>query len=209
MDDPFRAADTRRLGDTMHFRTRLFAAVTAMSALTLSGCAVEMDPETQKPPGASEPEAEPSAPKDDVFTNKVIRVKQSIGFVRETIKTDSMDRGVTDLQQAGRAGVRVRVLRLTLKNGVEVDRELVKTFVAEQPVNRVKLVGTRVKPRPKPEPASSCDPNYTGACVPIASDVDCGGGSGDGPEYVYVPVTVTGSDVYDLDNDGDGIACDS
>jgi hypothetical protein len=35
------------------------------------------------------------------------------------------------------------------------------------------------------EDLSECDPNYSGACVPIASDVDCegggssGGGSGD------------------------------
>ncbi|WP_431606782.1 hypothetical protein [Mycolicibacterium neoaurum] len=29
--------------------------------------------------------------------------------------------------------------------------------------------------------AAPCDPNYSGACVPIASDVDCAGGSGNGP----------------------------
>ena len=53
-----------------------------------------------------------------------------------------------------------------------------------------------------------CDPNYEGACVPIASDVDCAGGSGNGPEYVQGPVTVVGNDIYDLDRDGDGIACE-
>jgi hypothetical protein len=56
-------------------------------------------------------------------------------------------------------------------------------------------------------PASNCDPNYSG-CVPVASDVDCAGGSGNGPAYVAGPVTVTGSDIYDLDRDGDGIACE-
>ena len=53
-----------------------------------------------------------------------------------------------------------------------------------------------------------CDPNYSGACVPIASDVDCAGGSGNGPKYVNGPVHVVGSDIYDLDRDGDGIGCD-
>jgi hypothetical protein len=43
--------------------------------------------------------------------------------------------------------------------------------------------------------------------VPIASDVDCAGGSGDGPAYTG-PVTVTGSDIYDLDSDSDGTACE-
>lgn len=55
---------------------------------------------------------------------------------------------------------------------------------------------------------SSCDPNYTGKCVPIASDVDCAGGNGNGPAYVRGPLKVTGEDIYELDRDGDGIACD-
>lgn len=53
-----------------------------------------------------------------------------------------------------------------------------------------------------------CDPNYADACVPIASDVDCAGGSGNGPEYVQGPLRVVGTDIYGLDRDGDGIACD-
>lgn len=52
-----------------------------------------------------------------------------------------------------------------------------------------------------------CNSNYSG-CVPIASDVDCAGGSGNGPEYVSGPIQVIGSDIYDLDRDNDGIACE-
>lgn len=65
-------------------------------------------------------------------------------------------------------------------------------------------------PAPAPAPAapSGCDPNYAGACVPIASDVDCSGGSGNGPAYVGGPVSVVGSDVYGLDRDGDGLGCE-
>lgn len=43
--------------------------------------------------------------------------------------------------------------------------------------------------------------------MPNASDVDCDGGSGDGPAYTGA-VQVVGSDVYDLDRDGDGYACE-
>jgi hypothetical protein len=60
----------------------------------------------------------------------------------------------------------------------------------------------------QPAPQSPCDPNYTG-CVPVASDVDCEGGSGNGPAYVAGPIRVIGSDVYDLDRDGNGVACES
>ncbi|SEH74474.1 hypothetical protein SAMN04489835_3564 [Mycolicibacterium rutilum] len=56
--------------------------------------------------------------------------------------------------------------------------------------------------------SSDCDSNYSG-CVPVASDVDCAGGSGNGPEYVAGPITVLGDDIYELDRDGDGTACDS
>lgn len=57
------------------------------------------------------------------------------------------------------------------------------------------------------QPGSSCDSNYSGACVPVDSDVDCAGGSGNGPSYVAGPVYVVGSDVYGLDRDGDGVGC--
>jgi resuscitation-promoting factor RpfB len=73
--------------------------------------------------------------------------------------------------------------------------------VTKKPVTQVVHVGTKV--------AERCDPNYSGACVPIASDVDCAGGSGNGPAYVDGPVKVIGEDIYDLDRDGDGIGCDS
>ena len=56
---------------------------------------------------------------------------------------------------------------------------------------------------------SDCDPNYSGPCVPIASDVDCAGGSGNGPAYVQGPVTVVGNDIYELDKDGNGTGCES
>jgi hypothetical protein len=56
--------------------------------------------------------------------------------------------------------------------------------------------------------ASDCDPNYAGACVPIASDVDCAGGSGNGPAYVQGPVQVVGTDIYRLDGNHDGYGCE-
>jgi hypothetical protein len=53
-----------------------------------------------------------------------------------------------------------------------------------------------------------CHPNYALVCVPIARDVDCAGGNGNGPAYVRGPVQIVGEDVYELDRDGDGIACE-
>jgi hypothetical protein len=47
-----------------------------------------------------------------------------------------------------------------------------------------------------------CDPNYSGACVPVTSgDLDCAD--------VGAPVRVTGEDRHRLDGDGDGRGCES
>jgi len=83
------------------------------------------------------------------------------------------------------------------------------------------LVGARPDPsrRPLPTappttpttlavaPTEGCHPSYD-PCVPVASDVDCAGGRGNGPAYTG-RVRVIGPDVYELDGDGDGIACDA
>jgi hypothetical protein len=61
---------------------------------------------------------------------------------------------------------------------------------------------------PIPQQQSLCDSNYSGACVPIASDVDCAGGGGNGPAYVSGPVNVIGDDIYELDRDGNGTGCE-
>lgn len=61
----------------------------------------------------------------------------------------------------------------------------------------------------QPKPPSNCDPNYEGACLdPSSSDYDCSGGSGDGPGYSG-PVRRVASDPFDLDRDGDGLACEN
>lgn len=69
-------------------------------------------------------------------------------------------------------------------------------------------------PAPKPPPRSrpappSVDCQGYSPCIPPGPDVDCLGGSGNGPRYVDGPVSVGGSDPYDLDRDGDGVACES
>jgi hypothetical protein len=107
--------------------------------------------------------------------------------------------------------VRVTIYRVSLRNGVVRGRHVVRTVVVRDPIPQIKVLGTRVdppKPRATPGQGAGCDSNYSGGCVPIASDVDCAGGSGNGPAYVYGPVRVLGTDIYDLDRDGDGYGCD-
>ncbi|NQX04362.1 G5 domain-containing protein [Rathayibacter sp. VKM Ac-2856] len=112
---------------------------------------------------------------------------------------------------AGVDGVLTRTVEVVKHDGAEVSRSQLSESVTTPPVDDVTRVGTLVPaPAPVAEPAGAgCHSSYAGECVPIASDGDCAAGSGNGPVYILGPVTVVGPDDYDLDNDGDGIACDA
>lgn len=131
---------------------------------------------------------------------------KAIPFTVTTVNDSTISQGQTVVRTPGVDGVRTLTYQVTMTNGRETDRKLVNDVVTTPPVAQVNAVGTKVAVRQPP--AQSCDPNYAGACVPIASDVDCAGGSGNGPAYVRGPVTVVGQDIYDLDSDNDGIGCE-
>ncbi|MCG5442432.1 G5 domain-containing protein [Micromonospora sp. NIE79] len=127
--------------------------------------------------------------------------KATVRYGERTVKDSSLAEGKRVVRTKGVNGVRTLTYEVTTTDGVRTAKKLVKSAVTKQPVTQVVAVGTK-----KPQ-TSKCDPNYSG-CVPIASDVDCAGGSGNGPAYVSGPIRVIGDDIYALDRDGDGIACD-
>ena len=150
------------------------------------------------------PVAPPAAPASVVTTEQKV---EPIPFVEETREDGALPKGETKVAQEGVNGERIITFEITTKNGVEVSRKETKSEVTKAPVAKVTHVGTYVAPVVQ-APARACDANYSGACVPIASDVDCAGGSGNGPAYVAGPVYVVGYDIYDLDRDGDGMGCE-
>jgi uncharacterized protein YabE (DUF348 family) len=144
-----------------------------------------------------------TATADNAVVKKTVTTTKKIAFSTRTVKDGSLAKGKKRTMSHGLAGVRTLTYEVTLTDGKQTAKKLVKSEVTRKPVAQVIAVGTQAAP-----PKSQCDPNYSGACVPIASDVDCEGGSGNGPAYVDGPVTVIGDDIYDLDRDGDGTACD-
>lgn len=71
----------------------------------------------------------------------------------------------------------------------------------------IKIVVAKPQPAPEPDPepevdpASSCDPNYSGTCVPqVSYDLNC--------DDIAGSVTVVGSDPHGFDADGDGSGCE-
>jgi resuscitation-promoting factor RpfB len=89
------------------------------------------------------------------------------------VNDSALSKGSTRVRNPGVRGVEVLTYKVTLRNGIQTHKELVRKVIVRAPVTRVVAVGTKE--------TQQCDPNYSGACVPIASDVDCAGGSGNGP----------------------------
>ncbi|MBA9004229.1 G5 domain-containing protein [Thermomonospora cellulosilytica] len=183
--------------------------VTAMVAvgvlLTLGAKCEPATAPTAVTPAATDPgNAAPSTPASTATTPKIekrtVTETEEIPFKTKRVNDPTLAEGTTEVRRRGVAGVRTLTYEVTVTDGVQTGKKLVREVVTKAPVTRVIAVGTKQTPR--------CDPNYSGACVPIADDVDCAGGGGNGPAYVDGPVRITGSDIYDLDRDGDGIACD-
>jgi hypothetical protein len=193
------------------------AAAAAAILMLLGGCGGDpaAPPDTQEvadlgtPPLGAESApakvAETTAEPAPVVETRTVTEKKRIRYSTREVKDSSLPEGTRRTRTRGRDGVRALTYEVTFTDGEPSGRKLVSSEVIRKPVTKVVAVGTKVE---KDEPSGDCDPNYSGACVPVASDVDCAGGSGNGPEYVDGPVRVVGDDVYDLDRDGDGIACD-
>jgi len=165
-------------------------------------------PATGKSPTGSPSAIRSSTPLPAPRTKTVVSW-QRVPPTTRTVEDPTLAQGSTRVRAAGSHGVKTLTWQVTFVNGKITKRTLLSQKVTTAPVTRVVLRGTKQEPAaPEPQARSnSCDPNYSG-CVPIASDVDCAGGSGNGPAYVSGPVDVIGSDIYDLDSDNDGKACE-
>jgi len=146
----------------------------------------------------------PGQKKAPIVTTDTVTETEIVPFSSTTVNSSSLAKGQTHITTYGVNGLKTLTYKVTTSDGIQTNKELVNEEVSIQPITQVTTVGTYVPPAAA---ASNCDPNYSG-CVPIASDVDCAGGSGNGPAYVSGPIRVVGSDIYGLDRDGDGIACE-
>ena len=149
-------------------------------------------------PAAASPSATSTAA--PVVRKRTVRETRSISYKTRTVRDSALSEGTKKVRVQGAPGVRTLTYEITETDGVQTGKRLISSTVTRKPVTKVIAVGTRSE--------GNCDPNYSGPCVPIDSDVDCAGGSGNGPSYVNGVVKVTGSDIYDLDRDGDGYGCD-
>lgn len=176
-----------------------------------TGPTAEATPTPSKP---AEPSPTPTSPSPTptptpVVVKRTETVTEPVAFRTRRVQDPALDKGDEVVRTEGVEGVRTISYKVTYVDGKQTAKEKVSSKLTRQPVDKVVAVGTKEpEPEPEPEPESDCHPSYSGACVPIASDVDCAGGTGDGPAYVKGPVYVIGDDEYDLDRNNDGVACE-
>ncbi len=137
-----------------------------------------------------------SAPTSPLATASPTPVVSSVVTVGRTY---TVQRGDTLYRLGLRFGVTVGALKAA--NG------LVGNTIYVGQVLVIPGAGTSVTP---PQPSGNCDPSYPDVCLRIGiGDYDCADGSGDGPNYVRGPIRVLAPDPFGLDDDGDGIGCET
>jgi resuscitation-promoting factor RpfB len=111
-------------------------------------------------------------PRDQALTAGTTVTVQRVEVVEEVVEeaidhgesrreTDELPVGETRIEHEGRDGLRRDVYRVTLVDGEEADRELVRHEVVREPVDRVVLVGTGQEPEAAPAPAPPPEPGIS------------------------------------------------
>jgi len=86
----------------------------------------------------------------DGMTIAVVRVtrltetfSETLAFGRQVLRDANVPDGETRLLQSGRAGILERAYRITLEDGVEVERTLMQEVITQLPQDEIRLVGAR------------------------------------------------------------------
>jgi hypothetical protein len=139
-----------------------------------------------------------SAQTQSKVEKKTVTETKSVAYGTKTVDDASLNKGTTKVTTQGVNGIETLTYLVTYTNGKQTAKDLQSDKVTTQPVDQVTSVGTYVAPAP----SSSCNPNYTGYCVPnVSYDLNCS----DISHRVYV----VGTDVYRFDADHDGVGCES
>ena len=77
---------------------------------------------------------------------KDVTTMQAVAYKATTQKVNTLTLGTTQIQTAGKNGSQTVVTRQTLVDGKVTATKAISTTVTQQPVNQVKLIGTKAKP---------------------------------------------------------------
>lgn len=91
-----------------------------------------------------------------VITVKDVTTKTAIAFMSEMVDDNAIPAGQTQLRQAGKAGEKTVVTRVTFRDGVEIQSEQISVTVVD-PVNEITARGTYVEPPKVEDPRPPID----------------------------------------------------
>ncbi|MBQ8894983.1 MAG: G5 domain-containing protein [Clostridia bacterium] len=111
-------------------------------------------------------------------TSDQVIVTKSIDYETEKVKTDDLYVGETKVQQKGEKGEKKLTYSVTYLNGEESERELISEEVTKEPVNKIVLVGTKVKSNFKK--TSSTPTTYKKVIAMTATAYSAGGTTASG-----------------------------
>ncbi len=77
-------------------------------------------------------------------------ITKTLPFERQVIKDASIPQDETRLLQAGQEGVHASVYRITLEDGKQVERTLVREVIREAPQDEILMIGTQIQIQPQP-----------------------------------------------------------
>jgi hypothetical protein len=109
----------------------------------ITDCGIELaDEDMTSPPRDSQPVS------NQIKITRVniaqIEKTQTIDFATDEVDDNTLERGKTTVEDAGKVGTRKLTYQVRREDGVEVSRVLIKDEVTQKPENRVIKIGTKV-----------------------------------------------------------------
>jgi Tol biopolymer transport system component len=90
-------------------------------------------------------------------------ITETLPFERRVVKDASIPQGKTRLLQAGQEGTRASVYRITIEDGVQVERALVREIIRDTPRDEILMIGTQTQIQPRPISGTLAYLNYQDA----------------------------------------------
>ncbi|HEX5995252.1 MAG TPA: G5 domain-containing protein [Jiangellales bacterium] len=123
---------------------------------TSSGDATPLSEPSDQPaamsPGATPPPvatttAAATQGQDPAIEKRLVTERRAIAFDTRTVRDNTLAKGTTVVRTRGVPGVRTLAYEVTLTNGVQTAKKLVRSVVTKDPVTQVVAIGTRPGPR--------------------------------------------------------------
>jgi hypothetical protein len=106
-------------------------------------------------------------------TTKRITTTQTIAFTTQDQVDSKLDKGTTQVAQAGQNGVKTLTYKLAYTKGKQTAKTLISAITTTQPVTQIIDVGTYVAPAPAPTPAPAPPATSASSCHPLSDEGNC------------------------------------